>query len=99
MKVVLSSVLDFEWDYGNSTKSWGKHKVSIEEQEQAFFDKNKRVFQDIRHSKEEERFLLFGKIDKSRFLIVAFTIRNRKIRCISARPMNKKEVLIYEKAT
>ena len=96
--VVLPDVLIFEWDEGNSTKSWVKHKVSTKEQEQAFFDKHKRAFKDSDHSQKEERCLLFGKTKKGRMLIIAFTIRNEKIRCISARQMNRKEVPIYEKA-
>ena len=96
--VVLPDVLIFEWDEGNSTKSWVKHKVSLKEQELAFFDKHKRAFKDSDHSQKEERFLLFGKTKKGRMLIIAFTIRNEKIRCISARQMNRKEVPIYEKA-
>lgn len=97
--IILPNALTFEWDEGNSTKSLVKHKVSINEQEQAFFDKHKRAFKDTEHSYVEERFILFGKTTKGRRLIIAFTIRNEKIRCISARPMNRKEVPIYEKTT
>ena len=98
-EIILPDILTFEWDEGNSLKSWIKHKVSTKEQEQTFFDKHKRAFKDTDHSHIEERFLLFGKTKKGRRLIVAFTIRNEKVRCISARPMNRKEVPIYEKAT
>ena len=97
-EIILPDILAFVWDEGNSTKSWVKHKVSLKEQEQAFFDKHKRAFKDSDHSQKEERFLLFGKTKKGRMLIIAFTIRNEKIRCISARQMNRKEVPIYEKA-
>jgi uncharacterized DUF497 family protein len=97
--IILPNILTFEWDEGNSAKSWVKHKVSVKEQEQAFFDKHKKAFKDTEHSQAEERFILFGKTKKGRRLIVAFTLRNEKIRCISARPMNRKEVPIYEKAT
>lgn len=98
-EIILPDILTFEWDEGNSTKSWIKHKVSIKEQEDAFFDKRKRAFKDTEHSNIEKRFILFAKTKKGRRLIIAFTIRNEKIRCISARPMNRKEVPIYEKAT
>lgn len=94
----MPDVLTFEWDEGNSSKSWIKHKVSIEEQEQVFFDKDKRAFKDTKHSHIEERFILFGKTKKGRTLIIAFTIRNEKIRCISARPMNKRELALYEQS-
>ena len=94
-EIILPDVLEFEWDEGNSTKSWVKHKVSVKEQEQVFFDKHKRAFKDTEHSHIEKRFILFGKTKKGRKLIIAFTIRDAKIRCISARPMNRKEVPIY----
>lgn len=97
-EIILPDILTFEWDEGNSTKSWVKHKVSVKEQEQAFFDKHKRAFKDSDHSQAEERFLLFGKTKKRRKLIIAFTIRNKKIRCISARPMNKRELALYEQS-
>ena len=98
-EITLPDVFEFEWDKGNSTKSWIKHRVSTKEQEETFFDKNKRAFTDTKHSQQDEiRFLLFAKTKKGRKLIVAFTLRERKIRCISSRPMNRKEVPIYEKA-
>ncbi len=98
-EIILNDVLTFEWDEWNSTKSWIKHRVSITEQEQSFFDKNKRAFKDTKHSEAEERFLLFAKTKKGRKLILAFTKREDKIRCISARPMNRKEVPMYEETT
>lgn len=98
-EITLPNILEFDWDQGNRTKSWIRHRVSAKEQEEAFFSKNKRVFKDLKHSQLEERFLLFAKTKKGRKIIIAFTIRNEKIRCISARPMNKKEVLLYEEAT
>ena len=96
-EVIITDILGFDWDTGNSTKSWIKHRVSIKEQEEAFFDKNKRVFKDTKHSLDEERFLLFAKTKKRRNLTIAFTKRKEKIRCISARSMKRKEVLMYEK--
>lgn len=52
----------------------------------------------MKHSQIEQRLLLFGETRKERKIIIAFTIREGKIRCISARPMNRKEVPIYEEA-
>ncbi len=48
--IVIPDILTFEWDEGNSTKSWVKHKVTINGQEQAFFDKHERAFKDTEHS-------------------------------------------------
>lgn len=99
-EVVSLDVLEFEWDEGNSTKSWIKHRVSAKEQEQAFFVKKKIVIEDKKHSEIERRFLLYSRTNKRRRIIVAFTIRKvdgkDKIRPISARRMNRKEAKLYE---
>lgn len=101
MKVrVFPKVLQFEWDEGNSNKNWIKHNVSIQEQEEVFFNKDKLLLEDNRHSQEEKRLLLYSKTKKGRKLIIAFTIRDKggqlKIRPISARRMNRKEEKLYE---
>ena len=90
--------IKFEWDEGNKTKSWVKHNVSIEEQEEAFYDEHAMVDNDKLHSKKEKRYILLGKTKNNKLLYIAFTIRNDKIRPISARSANRKEVLIYEEA-
>ena len=97
--VKLPSILSFEWDKGNEQKNWLKHKVTGEEAEEAFDDENKLLFEDVKHSTfQEKRFILFGKTQEDRRLVIAFTLRNEKVRIISARPMNRKEAIVYEKA-
>jgi len=88
---------DFEWDKGNEDKNWLKHQVSKNECEEVFFDFNNIVLKDFLHSEKENRKLIFGKTKLSRLLTVVFTIRNKKIRIISARDASKKESAIYEK--
>lgn len=90
--------IGFVWDKGNIDKNWKKHKVPNKECEETFFDKNKRIFKDKLHSGKEERFRIVGKTKKNRLLFIVFTIRNRKVRVISARDINKKEVHFYEKS-
>ncbi len=85
----------FDWDKGNITKNL-KHGVSVEEQEEVFYDVKSKRIDDHKHSIIERRFFMLGETKKRRKLIVAFTIRNGKIRPISARQMNRKEVSIYE---
>ena len=70
--------------------------MSIEEQEQAFYDGKSKRFDDPKHSLVERRFLLFGETEQGRRLVVAFTVREGRVRPISARPMNREEVSIYE---
>lgn len=86
----------FEWDKGNKDKNWLKHKVKNEECEEIFFDKKKKILKDVLHSGKEKRFIILGKTKKERLLFVVFTIRNKKVRVISARDVNKKEVILYE---
>lgn len=94
----LPEPLAFVWDPGNSGKSERKHRVSDQEAEEPFFDKKKIIYRDILHSIAEKRFILLGKTKKKQLLYVVFTYRSIKIRIISARKINKKEVSIYEKA-
>jgi uncharacterized DUF497 family protein len=97
-EVILQNYTGFEWDKRNLEKNWNKHKVSYLECEQIFFNCPLLLYDDIKHSKEETRMYILGKTDMERLLFVAFTTRNNLIRVISARDMNKKEQVIYEKS-
>lgn len=94
----LKQPAEFEWDKGNSEKP-KKHGLTLEETEEAFFDENKVIFADWKHSRIEPRITLLGKTKKNRLLNITYTVRNDKIRVITARAINKKEVELYEKAT
>ncbi len=95
-KNFLLECTGFEWDDGNRDKNWIKHKVSNSECEQIFFNQPLIVHFDVKHSDMEDRFYALGHTDLNRKLFVVFTIRNKKIRIISARDMSKKERKIYE---
>lgn len=89
----------FEWDKGNELKNWLSHKVANTEAEESFYDEKRLVIEDTKHSTSEElRFILFGKTKQGRTLLIIFTIRGEKVRIISARDADKKEVQFYEKA-
>ncbi|MEA2082150.1 MAG: BrnT family toxin [Elusimicrobiota bacterium] len=45
----------------------------------------------------EKRYYAFGATDRRRKLTIVFTIRNRKIRVVSARDMSRRERGIYDK--
>lgn len=92
----LPNPLEFIWDSGNIDKNVLKHGVSNAETEACFFDKAKVLYDDIFHSNKEDRYILLGR-SKSKLLYVVFTIRSKKIRIISARNINKKEIPLYEK--
>lgn len=96
MKRMLDNCTGFEWDEGNSLKNWLRHQVKQGECEQVFFNEPLVVFNDLKHSQEEQRWFLLGKTDGSRYLYLVFTVRKTLIRVISARDMNKKERKIYD---
>ncbi len=97
-ELILSDIVGFEWDKGNTDKNWKKHKVSREEAEQVFINKPLLLYDDIRHSTHEKRHYALGKTSKGIILFISLTIRDYKIRIISARPANRKEKKIYEKS-
>lgn len=94
---ILPKVLAFEWDKGNIDKNLKKHNVTNQEAEEVFFNKPIIFAEDEKHSMSEKRYMLWGKTNSGRRLTIFFTIRNNKIRVISARGMHKKERGEYEK--
>lgn len=93
----LGGVRGFEWDAGNSVKNVRKHQVSCEEAEQVFFNRPLLFMDDPAHSVQENRFKAFGISHHARYLTISFTLRAGLIRIISARPMNRREKIHYEK--
>ena len=93
--IVDKTILAFEWDKGNSEKN-KKHNVDDKEAEEVFFDEKRFIFKDKVHSDNEERLRIIGKTKPKRLLFIVFTKRKNKIRIISARDINKKEVYLYE---
>jgi uncharacterized DUF497 family protein len=92
---MFSQVKGFEWDQGNISKNWERHKVTHLECEEIFFNEPLIVQQDKTHSTSEERHFALGKTDRGRVLFVVFTIRGDRIRVISARDASKKERRYY----
>ena len=93
---LLAECVGFDWDEGNIFKNWEKHRVSASECEQIFFNLPMVAVPDERHSHEEVRFYALGQTDSKRLLFVVFAVRNKLIRVISARDMNRNERKVYE---
>lgn len=92
----LGNIIGFDWDQAN-IEHIARHNVLPKETEDVFFDKNNILAGDLKHSTGEQRFLIIGKTRKGRILYQVFTVRGSKIRVISSRDINKKEVSLYEK--
>ena len=94
----MPKLIIFDWDQWNIQKNESKHGVSVLEAESSFYDPKYKLYEDIKHScKIEKRYIMYGKSIENKILMVGFTIRNNKIRIITARTASKKEREIYEK--
>ena len=91
-------MLRFEWDERKNKRNRTKHGVWFEEAQSVFSDPHARLFFDLEHSEEEERFILLGVSSAARTLVVVHCYRESDslIRIISARKATKKEVRFYE---
>lgn len=85
----------FEWDENKNIINKRKHKVSFKEAQLAFIDPGRIIAIDIEHSKIEDRYYCFGKIDEE-IIAVRFTYRKNIIRIIGAGYWRKGK-MIYEK--
>lgn len=95
MEEIISEPIQFEWDKGNIDKSIKKHGVTNDEAEQIFINKPTVFLESERHLTKEKRYIVLGKSEHGKLLSVIFTIRNIKVRIISARAMSKKERRLY----
>jgi uncharacterized DUF497 family protein len=99
METEFEKFAGFQWDQGNSNKNLLKHHVEDWECEQVFFNEPLLILDDPKHSLVEKRWAAFGRTDGGRLLVLIFTRRGKLLRVISAREMNRKEILFYEETT
>ncbi|MBF0292621.1 MAG: BrnT family toxin [Nitrospinae bacterium] len=85
----------FEWDERKNIENQRKHGVSFVLAQNAFFDPNRVVARDLKHSSIEERFYLMGRAGGG-VMTVRFTLREGIIRILGAGYWRKGKV-VYEK--
>ena len=88
----------FEWSTEKAKINLQKHQVDFDEASTIFDDPQFITFLDEEHSFEDERYITIGLTNANRFLMVAHTERNDKIRIISARKVTKDEEKFYQEA-
>ena len=86
----------FQWDEGNSTKNWQRHKVTQAEAEEVFLNRPLLIAPSLARPGQEARYVALGRTDTVRLLFVVFTLRGSSIRVVSARPMSRRERMKYE---
>src|SRR5436853_7450041 len=84
-----------EWDTEKAGKNIAKHKVSFEEAASVFDDPFFFAYKDLKHSADEDCYVIIGVSERNRLLTVAFTERKRT-RIISARKSNRNETELYQ---
>ena len=90
--------MDFEWDEAKSEACFQVRGFDFAYAARAFFDPDRVVQADTRHSHGEGCFQVMGRIEQRLFVIV-YTPRRDAIRIISARKANQREVRDYENRT
>lgn len=90
--------MNFEWDESKSDACFLQRGFDFAYAARAFFDPDRLVREDSRHSYGEIRFQLMGSID-GRLFVVIYTPRRDAVRIISARKANQREVRQYENRT
>lgn len=87
--------IHFEWDETKADSNIEKHKVSFETACEVFLDPFLQS-KEVELIDDELREVVVGATETLRLLYVAYTLRDDKIRIISARNITKKERIEYE---
>jgi uncharacterized DUF497 family protein len=88
----LDSGLAFEWDDANR-EHIALHQVSPEDAEQVI--DNDPLDLDTETIDDEQRFSSVGRTDQGRFLLVVTTLRNSRIRVVTAFPAPRSLIHLY----
>ena len=87
--------MNFEWDATKSEACYRQRGFDFAYAARAFFDPDRIIRADTRHSYGEERYRLMGKIEQ-RLFVVVYTPRPQATRIISVRKANLREIKDYE---
>ena len=98
LAALIEALEGFEWDAGNSEKNWKRHQVTQAECEQIFANLPLLVSVATQTGSREPRYFALGRTDSVRELAVVFTVRGKRVRVISARPMSRRERKEYAHA-
>ncbi|HLB43303.1 MAG TPA: BrnT family toxin [Gammaproteobacteria bacterium] len=88
--------MEFGWDYKKAITHAKKHLATFDEAMTCFYDPHQVAFYDPDHSEDEDREIMIARSNHNRMLLVCYTIRDEKIRIISARLATKREINDYE---
>ncbi len=83
-------MIEFEWDESKNISNFYKHNIGFDDAKNIFDDSNRIETEDIRKDYGEKRFITTGKVFNTIFVVV-YTVRENRIRLISARRADRNE--------
>ena len=86
--------MEFEWDDDKSEACFQERGFDFSYATQVFLDPDRTVLSDERMIYGESRYQVYGTVT-NRLFVVVFTQRNGRLRIISARKANQREVKRY----
>jgi uncharacterized DUF497 family protein len=89
----------FEWDSRKDSANRRKHGIGFTEASTVFDDPLSITIADPDHAIDEERSVIIGMSSRRNLLIVVHTIREERIRLISARSATNHERRKYEETS
>lgn len=87
--------MEFEWDNQKARDNFRRHGIAFEDAAWLFRDENRLEVSDDRFAYDEARFFTIGAAGPH-ILYVAYTLRDDRIRIISARKATRRERKHYE---
>jgi uncharacterized DUF497 family protein len=95
------SNIRFEWDARNDDQNRIKHRIGFAEASTVFGDPLSITIPNSEHGAAEERFVIVGASFRGRLLVVVVvhTVREERIRLISARAATKAEKRAHEEGS
>ena len=86
--------MEIEYDVSKARKNLKKHGISFEEATTSLYDPMALCTEDP-DAKGEFRWILVGQSNQARLLTVVYTLREERIRLISARRSTRREAQHY----
>jgi len=87
---------EFEWDPVKERHNRRKHGIDFAEAATVFEDPLALSMADTIHSDGEDRYIVLGRSEKDRLLVVVHADRGERVRIISARRATPRERRAYE---
>lgn len=87
---------EFQWDDAKARRNARRHGVRFLEAATVFADPLARTTFDPVHSDFEDRYVITGRSNRGRVLVVVYTERRRTIRIITAHRATRRERRSYE---